>query len=389
MRTLLQRLPLTGSGWATLVIGVLAYLAGWRFGWIELMIVAAGCLVLLVAALPFVVGRLALEMEREIVPVRVTRGQPADGVLRIRNGRKLPTGSRVVEDHIDQRRFRLEIPGLAPGRTTVASYPLPTAERGVVTVGPAVIVKADPLGMMRREVRQTGTADLWVHPRIAGLPALPVGFAKDLEGPTSDASPAGDVAFHALRTYEMGDDHRHIHWMSSARTGDLMVRHYVDNRRPHLTIVIDDASSSYPSRACLDHAVEIAGSLAMSSLLAHQPVALWMGSTALLGRGKPVNSEQLLDSLTVADTVETSSIAEAARVATRFERGTSAVAIVTGPRPVVDFLPLTTTMRREARIIVVRVWPQGERTAGVLPGATLLDVDDLDTFQLAWKGVTR
>ena len=111
-------------------------------------------------------------------------------------------------------------------------YPLPTARRGVVDVGPALIVKTDLLGLMRREIAQTDVDRLWVHPRVAALGPLPVGFAKDLEGPTSDASPAGDVAFHALREYELGDDHRHIHWMSSARTGTLMVRHYVDNRRP-------------------------------------------------------------------------------------------------------------------------------------------------------------
>ena len=85
---------------------------------------------------------------------------------------------------------------------------------------------------------------------------LPVGFAKDLEGPTSDASPAGDIAFHALRPYQLGDDHRHIHWMSTARTGTLMVRHYVDNRRPTLAVLLDDATrrttttrSSSPSRS--------------------------------------------------------------------------------------------------------------------------------------------
>ena len=118
-------------------------------------------------------------------------------------------------------------------------YPLPTARRGVVQVGPALIVKTDLLHLMRREIEQTGVQTLWVHPRVAALAPLPVGFAKDLEGPTSDASPAGDVAFHALREYELGDDHRHIHWMSTARTGTLMVRHYVDNRRPSITAVVD------------------------------------------------------------------------------------------------------------------------------------------------------
>ena len=54
----LRRLPLTASGWTVLALGVAAYVAGWQLGWVELMVVAAGCLIVLLAAIPFVVGRL-------------------------------------------------------------------------------------------------------------------------------------------------------------------------------------------------------------------------------------------------------------------------------------------------------------------------------------------
>lgn len=372
-----------------LVLGVLAYLIGWRLGWTELMVVAAACLIVLALALPFVIGRLALHMERTLEPQRVTTGEPAVGVLRITNNRKLPTGGRIIEDHIDKRRFRLDIPSLGPGRTTEAVYPLPTERRGLVTVGPAVIVKADPLGLMRREIRQTSATELWVQPRVAMVPPLPVGFAKDLEGPTSDASPAGDVAFHALREYALGDDHRHIHWMSSARTGTLMVRHYVDNRRPNLTVVVDDRASSYPTPDRFDVALEIGGSLAMSSLLATQPVALWVGRNTVLGRTVPASPQQLLDRLTLAETVGDRDITDVGRVATRFETGTSALVVVTGPRDTSDLLALVATLRRVVRIVVIRVWPAGERQPGRLPGATLIDVDALETFQIGWKATIR
>ena len=129
-------------------------------------------------------------------------------------------------------------------------------------------MKSDLVNLMRREIVQTGTQTLWVHPRVVALRPLPVGYAKDLEGPTSDASPAGDVAFHALREYELGDDHRHIHWMSTARTGTLMVRHYVDNRRPNVTVVVDTNVESYIDPAGFDTAIEIAASLGVSSLMA-------------------------------------------------------------------------------------------------------------------------
>ena len=234
-----RRIPLTASGWTVAVLAAVTYVGGWQLGWVELMVVAAGCLIVLLVAVPFVVGRLALDVTRTLEPERVTAGDRAVAVVRVSNPRRTPIASRTIEEHVAGRPLRLDIPPLGGGRATEAVYTLPTARRGVVTVGPALIVKSDLLGLMRREIVQTGTQTLWVHPRVTAVQALPVGFAKDLEGPTSDASPAGDVAFHALREYELGDDHRHIHWMSTARTGTLMVRHYVDNRRPNLTAVVD------------------------------------------------------------------------------------------------------------------------------------------------------
>jgi hypothetical protein len=35
-------------------------------------------------------------------------------------------------------------------------------------------------------------------------------------------------------------------------------------------------------------------------------------------------------------------------------------------------------------VILVRVWPRGDRLPGVLPGARVIDVDSLDQFQAAW-----
>ena len=217
---------------------LVAYLAGWQLGWVELMVVAAGCLIVLVLAVPFVVGRLALDVQRSLEPERVTVGDRSVAVVRVTNPRRTPISSRTIEDHVAGRPLRLDIPPLGPGRATEAVYTAADGPpRASSPSGPALIVKSDLLGLMRREIVQCGEQTLWVHPRVTALAPLPVGFAKDLEGPTSDASPAGDVAFHALREYEIGDDHRHIHWMSSARTGQLMVRHHVDNRRPNLTAV--------------------------------------------------------------------------------------------------------------------------------------------------------
>ena len=382
-----RRLPFTAGGWMVLALGGVAYVAGWLLGWVELMVVAAGCLVVLAAAVPFVVGRLALQVERTLEPERVTVGDRAVAVSKVTNPRRTPITSRTIEEHVAGRPLRLDIPPLGPGRSTEAVYTLPTARRGVVTVGPALIVKSDLLHLMRREIEQTGTQTLWVHPRVAALRPLPVGFAKDLEGPTSDASPAGDVAFHTLREYELGDDHRHIHWMSTARTGTLMVRHYVDNRRPAITAVVDAALDSYVSDDEFDVAIEVAASLGVSSMLQSQPVAVWLDREVLLGQQRAAGRNDLLDRLTLASRRPAADVADAALHALRAEAGTSALVVITGNVPTARFLRLATVARRSSRVVLVRVWPPGDRLPGALPGAKVIDVDRLDQFQAAWGRV--
>jgi uncharacterized protein (DUF58 family) len=383
----LRAIPLTASGWTVAVLAVVAYGAGWLLGWVELLVVAAGCLIVLLVALPFVIGRLALDVERTLEPERVTVGDRAVAVMRVTNPKKTPIASRTIEEHVAGRPLRLDVPPLGPGRTTEAVYPLPTARRGVVQVGPALIVKSDLLNLMRREIAQTDVQTLWVHPRVAALRPLPVGFAKDLEGPTSDASPAGDVAFHALREYELGDDHRHIHWMSSARTGTLMVRHYVDNRRPNLTVVVDTEIDSYRSEQQFDLAIEVAASIGVSSMLHGQPAAVWLDRGVLTGQNRLADRTALLDRLTLAEGASGTDVADAALHALRAESGTSALVVVTGNVPTDRFLAMATVARRSAHVMLVRTWPAGDRLPGVLPGAKVIDVDSLDGFQAAWSKV--
>ena len=54
-----------------------------------------------------------------------------------------------------------------------------------------------------------------------------------------------DLAFHALREYQPGDDRRYIHWRSSAKAGRLLVRQFLDTRRSHVTVLVDTDPRSY------------------------------------------------------------------------------------------------------------------------------------------------
>ena len=70
-----------------------------------------------------------------------------------------------------------------------------------------------------------------------------------------------DLAFHALREYVPGDDLRHVHWRSSARAGQLLVRQYHDTRRTHATLLVDCCRDAYTERPDFELALSVAASL--------------------------------------------------------------------------------------------------------------------------------
>ncbi len=376
---------MTALGRLMAAIGLGSWIAGWLTGWNELMVVAAGSLLALAVALPFVAGRLRLDTHRALVPDRVTVGDEARAEIVIRNPGRAPSRATVLEDGVGSDRYPVAVPTMNPGGAHGGGYDLPTDRRGVYAVGPLVAVRQDPLRLLRREVAQTGIETFYVHPRVAATRPLPLGLVKDLEGPTSDASPAGDVAFHALREYQMGDDFRHIHWLSTARTGTTMVRHYVDNRRPTLAVVLDDRAAVIDGDQ-FETAVSVTASLVVSSLVARQPVSAVFGGLSLRSAARAGSRPDLLDQLAGGEPGPGTALFDAGAAALRRDPDASAVAIVTGPIPPSELVRFATQLRRRARIIFIRVWP--DRTGlepAVVPGATVLDVSDLRQFRAAWN----
>lgn len=386
--------PFTAIGFLMVALAIIGFLAGWQLGWIELTVFGSGCALALLVALPFVIGRMRVEITRGLAPQRVMVGDDAVAQIDIRNPRSTALRSRTIEDLVagsdgkPKRHRSIAVPRLAAGARHLVEYPLPTGSRGRYEVGPAVIARADPLHLMRREVRHTGSDTLWVHPRYQAVSALPVGFAKDLEGPTSDTSPIGDVAFHSLREYEPGDDFRHIHWMSTARANTPMVRHYVDNRRPYLAVLLDDRVSAMGPEQ-FEVAVEVAATMSVSALLHREQVTVWGTMAPILGRGNPGGSDDLLDRLATVHQVDGAAPGATGTLLVRSERSVSAITLVTGGAPSADLLLFVERLRRKVRVIIVRVWPAGEVRHGVLPGARLIDADSLSMFAGAWQGMIR
>ncbi len=122
-------------------------------------------------------------------------------------------------------------------------------------------VRADPVGLVRREIVWTAREQVIVHPRTIAIPSTSTGLVRDLEGQaTTDLSPA-DIAFHAIREYMPGDDPRTIHWKSTAKSGALMVRQFEDTRRSHLVVALGLSRTEFADAEEFELAVSAAASL--------------------------------------------------------------------------------------------------------------------------------
>jgi uncharacterized protein (DUF58 family) len=365
----------TPLGWGTLAGSLLLYTAGLLLGYPEPVVLALGGTLALAGALAWTAPRPRLEIRREVTPLKVPRGEAAVAVLHVRNrGRRALSGLRAG-DRFGGTEQTVDVPRLPIGSTRTVSYPLPTGQRGEIPVGPLRLIRADPLGLTRR-VREYGEeAVLLVRPQTTDLPVLPSGRAHHLEGPTSDNAPSGTVTFHTLREYVVGDDLRHVHWRSSARTGTLMVRQLIDASLPTTTVALDNRD--HPE---LELAVDVAASVARAAAKAGFPVRLLTGEGVLLElKGGPADAEVLLDRLATLRTGDRP-VSEVVRLA----RGGGSLVVVTCDAA--EAGRVAGVRRRFDRVICLHATKE-EATPS--PGVTVLGIPDLGTLAASWRGAPR
>ena len=258
-------------------------LAAW-FGWAELAVIAAACLLALLIGIGFLLAsRTNLRVASHLATPRVVVGNDALVEVATTN----PSSRRLLpfrmETRVGDGVAPLHVPTLVGGATHQEDVHIATSRRAVVPVGPVRSVQGDPLGLVRREVLWTGTDDLFVHPRTVAVGALTTGWMRDLEGETTNDRSPSDVAFHTLREYVVGDDRRHVHWRTTARQADgkLMVREFVDTRRAHLALVLSLAPGDYRSADEFELAVSVVGSLGLRALADEQQVTCVAGGHVL------------------------------------------------------------------------------------------------------------
>ncbi|KAB1187399.1 MULTISPECIES: DUF58 domain-containing protein [Haloferax] len=218
-------------------------------------------------AVALVVG--AVQVWR-VSPPRVVRDPPEDGFpgetatvsLTIDSERTFPaTTTDTLSDGLGGDSSVESVVG-----DGTISYDVRYRARGPARVGPATIVAHDLLGLFSRTFTAGGVSEVLVFPRTG---SLTTSARRDLSALSDRQTMTHRGEFDRLREYESGDPLRDIHWKSSAKSGDLVVKTYINRTNPDAVSV---SAGGVEGRE--DDVAEAAATIACSLLDAGVPVHL-------------------------------------------------------------------------------------------------------------------
>ncbi|WP_232291754.1 DUF58 domain-containing protein [Frankia sp. QA3] len=256
------------------------------------------------------------------------------------------------------------MPRLAGSGCRTFELTLDTRRRGVVRLGPAEVIRSDPFGLALRRQQLPAVDTLHVRPRTRPLAPLASAPSRDPDGQTGQGT-AGGLEIHTLRRYAPGEDLRLVHWPSSARAGELMVRTHVDPSEPAATVVLDTRPAAYPPGrvgvATFEEAVDVTAAAVMTC--AQEAFGVRLVTTAGLrvaGRRRRRDADVLMDELAGVRLDDTASLDV---VATLRRGGLGTLVLVTGGFDRQALAALAPVAHAYGRVVLVRVGPRSPAAA--------------------------
>ncbi len=150
-------------------------------------------------------------------------------------------------------------PYVPAGGEHAGAYRGRLTQRGRYLLGPLKVSTRFPFGLLGRTRTIAAQEPLMVFPRLGRLTRHWLERQHEAFAGTHrrERQPGLDGDFYGVRPWRAGDSRRWIHWRSTARTGELVVRQFEQPRNRDLTILLDlwQPASPEPQH---DDAVELA-----------------------------------------------------------------------------------------------------------------------------------
>lgn len=257
---------------------------------------------------------------RRKLPERVCAGDLLLVEVELENPRPRGTSwALVVDDTIRRRGGAADRPlevsllcnRLKPGDRRRLTYEGRITQRGRYQVGPARLSTSYPVGLMKSLRWLPESDELLVYPRLGRLTRrwqqlFPEGAHGSRRVDRRLGSAEGE--FHNLRQWHEGDSQRWVHWRTTARRGEVMVRQFERHGTQDLLLLVDLWQPEEPDRAAREN-VELAVSLAATLIAdvcrrgtAELVVGLAGASPDVTsGAGSTARMHDLLERLAVAE----------------------------------------------------------------------------------------
>jgi uncharacterized protein (DUF58 family) len=241
--------------------------------------------------------------EQAIRQVRITRrtphgvaGEPLTLVYEVHNGKRhLPT--LALELREADAPITAFVPMVPPRKSSLGRTSVTFPRRGVYRLHRFTLSTTFPFGLFikERDVVFPGTVVVW--PRtdrpVRGV-RKPGARARRLGAGASNFLLGGRGEYRSLRPYQSGDDPRDVHWRSSARLAEPIVREYERDQTEAWWLALDLRTSD---DAAAEHAIELAASIMARALAQGERVGLVTNDTVVdPGQGGP-QLERILDTL--------------------------------------------------------------------------------------------
>lgn len=273
---------LTPRGGSAVGVGLALILSWVALGEIEMLAGGAGLLVAVgLGLLVTTWSRPRLDLRRRLNPALVHEGDRATVDLVLRNLRRFPVFNLTISDGVGGLgTARFALGSVSGGDQAGASYRIVCRPRGVYDVGPAVVRITDPLGLAMSEIRTGETDQLIVYPATEELSGYPMVRGRDPAQMASrpEHSQRGGEDFYTLRSYHSGDDLRRVHWPSSAKLDDLVIKQMETPWQSRALVFFDVRRGSYADGELFEKAVRGTASVVRHLATGGFAADLWLGT---------------------------------------------------------------------------------------------------------------
>ena len=159
-------------------------------------------------------------------PSHFQLGERCERIITVENTSRIPRLFIKVGEYTDIPGYQNErLLNLKPREIRQWSNTLSWIHRGQYILGIVAVISGDPFGFFTKKQTIGERSEIIVYPRIIDLPLFR-SISLNEFGFVSGFHPVNQISPNAagVREYASGDSLQHIHWRSTAHTGQLMVK---------------------------------------------------------------------------------------------------------------------------------------------------------------------